>query len=248
MLWQTVQKRWRAWLRAFHRDFGYLAIGFTVIYAVSGIAQNHVEDWGNITFKTYERELAMPAIPAGTPDADAVARVVAAVGLGKPTTTLVAGDELRLEYRGGEKVTAIGDTGHVTIQARERRPFIGAANWLHTARGKKSWKYVADAYAILLLYLATSGIFMIKGRLGLRWRGAALISIGVAVPVLAVTLGAPGPRTPPPAAPDEALPAQLATQQPAAPAPVPGPPAAGSGAAAQVPDGILKPLPPDDDE
>ena len=30
-------KRWRAWLRAVHRDIGYLAIGFTVIYAVSGI-------------------------------------------------------------------------------------------------------------------------------------------------------------------------------------------------------------------
>ena len=26
-LWLVVKKRWRAWLRAFHRDFGYLAVG-----------------------------------------------------------------------------------------------------------------------------------------------------------------------------------------------------------------------------
>jgi hypothetical protein len=40
----------------------------------------------------------------------------------------------------------------------------------------------------MLLYLAISGIFMIKGRLGLKWRGAVLISLGVAVPVAYVVL------------------------------------------------------------
>ena len=37
-----LKKRWRGWLRAVHRDFGYLAVGFTLIYAVSGIAINHI--------------------------------------------------------------------------------------------------------------------------------------------------------------------------------------------------------------
>ena len=39
------RKRWRAWLRAIHRDVGYLAVGFTVIYALLGIAMNHIDDW-----------------------------------------------------------------------------------------------------------------------------------------------------------------------------------------------------------
>ena len=67
--------------------------------------------------------------------------------------------------------------------ARAARVHRRVANWLHTARGKKAWKYVADVYAVLLLYLAISGIFMIKGRLGFKWRGAMLICVGVAVPV-----------------------------------------------------------------
>ena len=33
--------KWRAWLRAFHRDIGYVAVGLTFIYALSGIAVNH---------------------------------------------------------------------------------------------------------------------------------------------------------------------------------------------------------------
>jgi hypothetical protein len=41
---------------------------------------------------------------------------------------------------------------------------------------------------VLLLYLAISGIFMIKGRLGLKWRGMILVSLGIAVPITYVVL------------------------------------------------------------
>ncbi len=182
---------WRAWLRAIHRDVGYLAIGFTVIYAVSGLAQNHIDDWGDVSYKASERTFAIPAIADDVPDPVALQRVADAANLGAPTSSLRAGDEIRLGYADGSQVTAIGT--QVTVQSRERRAFIGLANWLHKARGKKAWKYIADAYALLLLYLAGSGIFMIKGRLGLRWRGAVVIATGIAVPVLYVALaGGPG--------------------------------------------------------
>ena len=185
---------WRAWLRAIHRDVGYLAIGFTVIYAVSGLAQNHIDDWGDVSYKASQRTFAIPAIADDVPDPVAIQRVADAANLGAPANSLRAGDEIRLGYADGSQVTAIGT--QVTVQSRERRAFIGLANWLHKARGKKAWKYIADAYALLLLYLAGSGIFMIKGRLGLRWRGAVVIAAGIAVPVLYVALaGGPGRQT-----------------------------------------------------
>lgn len=196
-----LKKRWRAWLRAVHRDFGYLAIGFTVIYAISGIAQNHIEDWGEVSYRTYETTKTIAAIPDELADDEAIAKVAALVDFGKPTTSFRAGDEIRLEYATGAKVTVIGT--NVTIQGRERRAFIGVANWLHTARNKKGWKYVADAFAVMLLYLAVSGIFMIKGRLGLKGRGAILISIGVAVPITAVLMSGPDARK---AAPPSGMP------------------------------------------
>jgi hypothetical protein len=231
-------KRWRAWLRAIHRDAGYLAIGFTVIYAVSGIAQNHIEDWGDVSYKASERTVAIAPIAADVPDDVAVARVVDLAHLGAPTSKLRAGDEVRLEFPSGAKATAIGS--QLTIQTRERRAFIGVANWLHKARGKKAWKYIADAYAVLLLYLAISGIFMIKGRLGLKWRGATMITAGVAVPVLYVML-AGGPGSQKTKEPDEAE-TKTAVATPPAPsqAPSAAPPAAPGSA-------VLKPLPPDDE-
>jgi hypothetical protein len=177
----TVKKRWRAWLRAVHRDVGYLAVGFTMIYALSGIAMNHIADW-DPNFRSQELQLQIAPIPDDISDDEAVARVAAVAGLsGRPSDVLRAGDEVRLEYPSGSKVTAIGDT--VTVQKRESRFFFRVANWLHATRGKAVWKFIADAYAVLLLYLAISGIFMIKGKLGLRWRGTLLIGIGLAAPL-----------------------------------------------------------------
>jgi hypothetical protein len=186
-----IRKRWRAWLRAIHRDIGYLAVGFTVIYALSGFAMNHIDDW-DPNFHATEITRTIAPIPDGISDAEAAKRVGEAAGMtGKIDDVFRAGDEVRLTYANGSKVTAIGDT--LTIQARRDRLFFRVAVWLHATRGKQAWKYIADAYAVLLLYLAISGIFMIKGKLGLRWRGALLIAAGLAGPLgYIVASGGPG--------------------------------------------------------
>jgi hypothetical protein len=181
-----VKKRWRAWLRAVHRDIGYIAVGFTVIYALSGIAMNHIEDW-DPNFRASEVQFKITPIPDDATDEEAAARIGAAAGIsGTPSDVFRAGDEVRLEYPNGSKVTAIGDT--VTAQKRDSRFFFRVANWLHATRGKAAWKYISDIYAALLLYLAISGIFMIKGKLGLRWRGTLLIGVGLAAPVAYIVL------------------------------------------------------------
>lgn len=231
-----IKKRWRAWLRAIHRDVGYLAVGFTVIYAVSGIAMNHLDDW-DPNFVASERQITIAPVPDDATDAQALAHVTAAAGvarLGEASDVYRAGDEVRIEYASGARVTAIGET--VTIQERSSRFFFRVANWLHATRGKPAWKFISDAYGVLLLYLAISGIFMIKGRLGLRWRGAALISAGVAGPIAYIVLsGGPDAHKGDPrvaASQDSAMPVR---QEP------PSPPAA-----REVPDDDA-PAAPDDD-
>ena len=51
--------RWRPALRALHRDFGYLVVGLTIIYAVSGLAVNHIADW-DPNFVERETALVLP--------------------------------------------------------------------------------------------------------------------------------------------------------------------------------------------
>jgi len=176
---------WRAWLRAFHRDIGYLVVGLTFVYAVSGLAINHLADW-NPNFKEYERihELGGP-LPAD--DDAAIAVVLERLGIeATPRDAYRAAPdqiEIELDNRALHVDTA---SGTVLEEGSEPRFLLRVANWLHYNRGKKSWTLVADAYAVLLLFLACSGLFMLRGRKGLIGRGAVFVVVGAAVPIVYV--------------------------------------------------------------
>jgi hypothetical protein len=46
--------------RALHRDIGYFCIGMTLVFAISGIALNHINDWNSnysVTQKSYNISL-----------------------------------------------------------------------------------------------------------------------------------------------------------------------------------------------
>jgi hypothetical protein len=79
-------------------------------------------------------------------------------------------------------------TGHIDEEGQKPRFFLRVANWLHLNRGKRAWRYVADAYAVVLLFLATGGLFMIAGKKGLLGRGAVFVLLGAAIPAAYVVL------------------------------------------------------------
>jgi hypothetical protein len=69
---------WRPWLRALHRDAGYLVVGLTVVYAVSGLAVNHIDDW-NANYVEYERLHQLGPLPDD--DEEAAALVTGRLGI-----------------------------------------------------------------------------------------------------------------------------------------------------------------------
>lgn len=197
---RRVRKRWRAWLRALHRDAGYLAVGLTVIYAVSGIAINHIEDWNpnfETVSQTHQLTGEIPPRDEALEDENATAaarHVMDQVGVsGDPRDAYwVTDDQLEISLDNRSLIVDAG-SGTVFDEGEQPRFFLRVANWLHYNRGKAAWTYIADFYAVFLLFLAISGMFMLKGRLGLRGRGAILVAVGAGVPILYVTLaGGPG--------------------------------------------------------
>ena len=108
-----LKKRWRGWLRAIHRDVGYLAVGLTVIYALSGLAINHIKDW-NPNFHTYEKTRTIAPIDPALDDDAAIALALQELGIkSTPRSTYRAGDEIHLEFD-GRKITVIGDQVNVS--------------------------------------------------------------------------------------------------------------------------------------
>jgi hypothetical protein len=179
--------RLRPWLRALHRDCGYLAVGLTLVYAASGIAVNHIADW-DPNFTSYERSHALGG-PIGGDDEAAARSVLAKLAIHEQPREVYKSDDDTLDITFDKRTLHVTlSSGHVLEQGQEPRFFLRTANYLHLNRGKPAWKYVADTYCAVLLFLACSGMFMLKGRTGLAGRGLILIGIGVAVPVLYVTL------------------------------------------------------------
>lgn len=189
---ETLRKRWRAWLRAVHRDIGYLAVGLTFVYAISGIAINHLGDW-DPNFKSVVETSQLDG-PYPEDEEVLTARVIEHLEVNE--------EDVQASYFDSDTVfevsladsTAQLDTmsGTVTVASKKPRFILRVVNWLHYNRGKSAWTYIADGYAILLLYLAISGAFMLKGRKGFVGRGAILIAMGAAVPIAYVQL-ASGP-------------------------------------------------------
>jgi hypothetical protein len=176
----------RLWVRAIHRDLGYVAVGLTFVYALSGLAVNHIADW-DANFVNVTRNYTVQLSGGHTDDELAALVAKTADITEKPKEVYREGDDLEILY---DHRTLHVDvpTGKVLDEQQKPRFFLRAANWLHLNRGKKAWKYFADAYAAGLLLLATSGLFMIPGKKGLIGRGAVFVAIGVAIPVLYITL------------------------------------------------------------
>lgn len=180
--------RWlgHPWLRAFHRDAGFLVVGLTVIYALSGLAVNHIADW-DPNFQNYERKHALGEGLRGT-GPELARTVLQRLGIAEsPSDVFHEGDLLEISL--AERTLHVTvSTGAVLEQGQKPRWLLRTANYLHLNRGKPAWKYIADGYAVLLLLLALSGLLMLPGKKGVLGRGALFVAIGVAVPVLYVTL------------------------------------------------------------
>ena len=186
------KQHWRPWLRAMHRDIGYVVVGLTFIYSLSGLAVNHLTDWsdGDASFKTYSSTHEMGPLSG---DDQAIADVLRRRLLIKETPREVyrqSPDELEIIFD-KRSLHANTTTGHVVDEGQKPRFILRVANWLHLNRGKKAWTYVADAFAGALMILALSGMFMIAGKKGLIGRGAVLVGLGIAIPVLYVTFAGP---------------------------------------------------------
>ena len=125
---------------------------------------------------------------------DEVAKAVATkLGITEQPTDVFrrSENEVDVSYGGKRDLHVDTATGKVVDEGQKPRFFLRVANWLHLNRGKKAWTYFSDAYAVGLLFLACSGLFMIPGRKGLIGRGAVLVALGAAIPIAYVSFAGP---------------------------------------------------------
>ena len=170
--------------RVTHRDIGYLIAGLTIIYAISGIALNHKNNWNpnyifdsrtfhtniKITRETFNKEMAEEILKSIQDDPEFKTFYFPS---GNKVTIFIDGGFVQLNIVTGEGV----------IEKISKRPLFYQLNFLHYNPGKW-WKYFSDVFCISLIIVTITGLFIIKGKNGITKRGAILTIIGIILPLV----------------------------------------------------------------
>ncbi len=174
---------WRKWNRAVHRDFGYLFFGMTLIYALSGIALNHLDDWDpNYIVQRKEIKLSTP-LPK-QPDKKDVVNLLKSIGddIKYKKHYFPSKEVMKVFIKNGTVLVNL-QTGNVLLERTKRRPLFREVNYLHY-NPVKYWTWFSDLFAGALIVLGISGILIPRGAKGITKRGAWLTLLGIIIPLI----------------------------------------------------------------
>ncbi len=172
---------------AVHRDIGYTCASLILAYCLSGIALNHIGDW-NPDFVISKQTISLSRPYARE---DITKERIAEFG------RLVQEDSYKVyDFPTSDQVKIYYDnaslhlnfsTGQGTYEKVSRRPLLYHVNALHLNR-LQGWRWASDVFALILILLSLTGLFVLRGRYGLARRGRWLILAGLLPPVLALLI------------------------------------------------------------
>ena len=169
---------------ATHRDVGYFFSGLIIIYCLSGIALNHVDDW-NPDFIVSKRTVSIdPKYKAADVSKETIGIFNKMVGeesckvFDSPTP-----DQVKIYYDNAS--LHLNFTTHEgAYESITRRPLFYHVNVIHK-NSLKGWKWASDIFAVMLILISVTGLFILKGKNGFGSRGKWLVLAGLVPPVAA---------------------------------------------------------------
>lgn len=173
---------WRKWNYLLHRDIGFVCVGLTLLYALSGIAVNHVRDWNPNYSIERETVLIGPIQPAGIISEKTVRTILQQLGESKVQESYFQPDPENVWiFVDGRVTKAHLPSGEILHERFERRTFWYPLNFLHLNHAKGGWTWMADIYAVALAFLAISGLLMLRKKT--MRRGIVLTAAGFIIPI-----------------------------------------------------------------
>ncbi len=176
----------RKTLRSLHRDFGYLVVGITFIYTISGIAMNHRSDW-NPHYSMVSEDLSVPVSDQLVYSKDEINLLLNRFDY-QPVYKkhfITKKNEIKIFVEEGT-VMYNPSQGKAELELLKKRPFLFQINKIHLAQTGELWIWISDAMAIFLLFVAISGLFLLKGKFGIKGRGLWLTSLGIVIPLVII--------------------------------------------------------------
>lgn len=181
MLPRNIIKKIKQTNIATHRDLGYFFSAMIIMYCISGLALNHINEW-NPDFVIEKKTIHVTDnLNAQTLTKEKVEEYAKGVGEAKyKLFDFPTNDQVKIYFDNAS--LHINFSTHEGVYERIiRRPIFYQVNFLHR-NSVKSWRWVADFFAIMLIVVNVTGLFLLKGENGISGRGKWLIAAGFAVP------------------------------------------------------------------
>lgn len=177
----------RKWLRIIHRDLSYFFAGVICIYAVSGICLNHKRDFNsNITITRHSIAIAgeFPFV-ADSVNKEMIHEFVSQLPDSETYTrhSSVGENSLKMFFKGGSSLEIDMNEGSAMYEKVRKRPVFSSLNRLHY-NPTRWWTWFSDIFAVSLLIITLTGLFMLTGPKGLKGRGGIEFLIGILIPLL----------------------------------------------------------------
>ena len=178
-------KTLRKWSRILHRDIGYFFIGTTLIYALSGIALNHMNDWNpNYTVEVNEFQTTISL----TKSDNIVNNIKELMEEIAPRATYKKhyypqSNLIKIFLKGGSSIVVNTTSGNGRAEFLKKRIAFYQSNFLHY-NPNKWWMWFSDAFAGALILFAVTSFFMVKGKKGMWGRGGIYTALGFIIPLL----------------------------------------------------------------
>jgi uncharacterized protein len=175
----------RRFIRLLHRDIGYVAFGLTIIYSISGIAVNHVNDW-NPNYIITKDTLSIPLhIDSSFSSEVLVDNFIESYSIKDSLKSYFRSSPSSIDIFFNNKTLSASFSKNIAVLENVKsRTIIRETNFLHLNNPKKLWTWVADIFALSLIILAGTGLFMIKGKNGIKGRGKWFTVLGVLIPII----------------------------------------------------------------
>jgi hypothetical protein len=164
---RSGKNRFTRTMRLLHRDLGFIMIGLTIIYSISGITLIY-RDTG---FLKKERQITRIIEP--DLEAEELGRT-----LHMRNFEIVHADEKMVVFNNGSYNKA---SGVVEYTSEELPQMLSKINSLHKTSARSPLHWLGIIYGILLLFMAISSLWMFKTGTGLFRRGIILTASGASL-------------------------------------------------------------------
>jgi hypothetical protein len=177
-------------LRALHRDIGYFFIGLIIAFCVSGILLNHRTQWKPMRYKyDYKQIQTTFRLPKDSVTLDGVKSFNEKNKIADYQGYDFRGDSTLVIFYKGADATISLVNGKAEINMWRQTPVVAQLYFIHMSFRDDNWfKWYSDIFALGLLTIAITGMFLVRGKNSFRKRGWWLALAGLIAPMLAVLL------------------------------------------------------------